>query len=65
VSDDPLELSRNGLGVIQSRFGCGPSEAQALLVRYAVRVERPLLEITLGLLDEHRHGGILEEMRDI
>ncbi len=65
MSDDPLDLSRAGLSVIQNRFGCRASDAQALLVRYAVRVELPLSEITRGLLDEHRRGHILEEMRDI
>jgi hypothetical protein len=65
VSDDHVELSQSGLSVIQNRFGCSPSEAQALFVRYAVRVELPLLEITRGLLDEDRRGGILEEMREM
>jgi hypothetical protein len=65
VSDDPVDLSQAGLSVIQNRFGCSPSEAHALLVRYAVRFERPPLEITRGLLDEHRRGAILEEMRDM
>ena len=65
MTDDPFDLSRAGLvSVIQNRFGCSASEAQALLVRHAVRVERPLLEITRGLLDQDRRGGILEVMRD-
>ena len=65
MSHDPLDLSRAGLSVIQNRFGCSTSDAQALLVLYAVRVERALLEITCGLIDEHLRGGILEEMRDM
>ena len=65
MSDDPLDLSRAGLSVIQNRFGCSASDAQALLVLYAVRVERALLDITCGLIDEHHRGGILEEMRDL
>ena len=39
------------------------SEAEALLVRYAVAVERSLGDVSHSLLDLSRRGVVLEEMR--
>ena len=62
-ADDLTGRGRTGLGVIQSRFGGTVSDAEALLVRYAVAVERPLADVSHSLLDRGRRGVVLEEMR--
>jgi hypothetical protein len=63
VSDDRPEPGQTSLSIIQNRFGCTLSDAEALLVRYAVAVERTLLDVTHSLLDQDRRGAVLEEMR--
>ena len=63
VSDELTGHGRTGLGVIQSRFGGTVSDAEALLVRYAVAVERSLVDVSHSLLDTCRRGVVLEEMR--
>ena len=63
VSNDLSGHGRSGLGVIQSRFGGTASDAESLLVRYAVSVERPVVDVSHSLLDSGRRGVVLEEMR--
>ena len=63
VSDDLTGHGRTGLGIIQSRFGGTASDAESLLVRYAVAVERPVVDVSRSLLDSGRRGIVLEEMR--
>ena len=63
VSNDLSGHGRIGLGVIQSRFGGTVSDAESLLVRYAVAVERPVVAVSHSLLDSGRRGVVLEEMR--
>jgi hypothetical protein len=63
VSDDRAESGQTSLSIIQSRFGCTLTDAEALLVRYAVAVERSLIEVSHSLLDMDLRGAVLEEMR--
>jgi hypothetical protein len=63
VSDDITSYGQTSLSVIQSCFGCSLSDAEALLVRYAVAVERSLVEVSRCLLNAERRGAVLEEMR--
>ena len=63
VSNDLSGHGRSGLGVIQSRFGGTVSDAESLLVRYTVVVERPVVDVSHSLLDSGRRGVVLEEMR--
>ena len=63
VSTDLSGHGRTGLGVIQSRFGGTVSDdAESLLVRYAVAVERPVVDVSHSLLDSGRRGVALEQM---
>jgi hypothetical protein len=63
VSDDIAAHGQTSLSVIQGCFGSTLSDAETLLVRYAVAIERSLAEVSRCLLDVDRRGAVLEEMR--
>ena len=63
VSDDINVHGQTSLSIIQTCFGCTLSDAEALLVRYAVAVERSLVDVAHSVLDRDRRGAVLEEMR--